>query len=312
MAVVAFRLDSLRNGPDVRGERFDLDHVTRLAEVRELPPITVRDGRIVDGHHRVAAARRRGEVDIEATVIDCTDAEALELAVRANTTHGLPLTIGERRRAAVQFIGMTDWSDSRIADACGLSDKTVGSLRPRTPRPTSESPKLDTRNGKDGKARPATNGDAAARRQAAAEKLAEKPEASDREVARGTGLSPSTVGDVRARTEAGEDPVPPRLRTVPDPEPPAEPGVSVRDITRSVALPWKRDERCQVSNAARDFARVMDRFTGDALKKVERTIVDGCPPGEVAHMAAGTARDTAAMWARIADQLSRPRPPKEA
>ena len=72
-------------------------HVHALAESAEtnkLPPILVQKDnfRIIDGLHRLAAAKLRGEKHIRACVVDCTDEEALVLAIRSNVLHGLPLS----------------------------------------------------------------------------------------------------------------------------------------------------------------------------------------------------------------------------
>lgn len=310
--VVRAVLAQLGNGPAVRRERTDLDHVAALVESGgEWPPITVTgiEGHIIDGHHRASAARRLGWETIPAVVVevDHRSVEGLELATKANIEHGLPLSLAERKSIAARFAKETDWSDRRIAAACGLTHKTVADHRPR--RAGGENaPPARPRVGADGKAYP-TPDQAVERRQAAAREVEAKPTASDREIAQRIGLSPRTVADVRRRNAAGEDAVPPRLRAVPDPTPEDEPPeVTAGDILGAmVAVPWARDERCQVSNAARDFARAMDRFTGRALKGVEQAIAEGCPPGDVADMAAVTARETAAMWSRLADQLTRPR-----
>ena len=52
--------------------------------------------------------------------------------------------------------------------------------------------------------------------------------------------------------------------------------------------------------------------SGLALKDVEQVVIEGCPPGEVAHMAVLHARDAADLWSRIADRLSGHRKLKEA
>lgn len=321
-------------GPSVRADRLDLDHVSALRQVLDdLPPIVVRaEGdryRLVDGTHRLAAHRFEGRETIRAERVDLDgEAEVFEAAARANRTHGKPLSVAERKSVARRLVALApEWSNVRIAEAVGLSDKTVGELRPRpTSRPTSESPRLDTpapvapptptpapaparTEGRDGKARPATAADREAQRERIAEKVAAEPDAPLREVARATGASPSTVAKVRDEVRTGR----PRLAPVPDPEPTAEPAEpTIGDLVPMVSMPWVRDERCQTSNAARDFARAMDRHTGKALKGVEEAITDGCPPGDVARVAASTARDVAAMWTRIADALARPRQLREA
>jgi transposase-like protein len=69
-------------------------------------------------------------------------------------------------------------------------------------------PLSTTRVGRDGKVRPLSGVEG---RQRVAELLAERPEASLRELARRAGVSPATVRDVRQRLARGEEPVPVRV-----------------------------------------------------------------------------------------------------
>ena len=153
------------------------------------------------------------------------------LAVRANTSHGLPLARADRRAAARRILcSHPQWSDRVIATVAGVAADTVGRLR-RSPdrrdpagpdpdgssqvaaRPTERGPQSDTRMGRDGRARP-VNG--AKGREAASRLIAAQPEASLREIARQAGISPETVRDVRARLNRGDNPVPPRQRATTD------------------------------------------------------------------------------------------------
>ena len=310
--VVDLALAALSSGPQVRTERVDLDHVQRLRPVLdEVPPILVRPRgdrfEVLDGQHRRAAAKFEQRDTIRGVVIELADAEALEAAVAANTTHGLPLKTVERERIARQLAKATDWSDVRIAEACGLSDKTVAGFRAR-PRSGSEIPNLNTRTGSDGKSYPGTRSDAAANRGKALDIARNDPTIPTRKLAALAGCSDGTAHSVKQ--EVAAESVRPPLAAVSDPVPDAEP--TVGDLVPSVAMPWVRDERCQVSNATRAFARAMDKHTGDALKDVEQVVIEGCPPGEVAHMAVLHARDAADLWSRIADRLSGHRKLKEA
>ena len=95
--------------------------LTEVASFSELPPILVqRDNlRIIDGTHRIEAARARGEKTIQARVINCTDNDAYILAVKANTLHGLPLSRADRVSSARRILGgwHPDWSDRAIGIA---------------------------------------------------------------------------------------------------------------------------------------------------------------------------------------------------
>ncbi|MEU8709143.1 hypothetical protein [Streptomyces sp. NPDC048565] len=152
--------------------------------------------RVVDGMHRLAAALSCGRTEIEVRLVDMTDAEAFLYGVGANIAHGLPLTLSDRRFAARQVMALYPaWSDRAVGRASGLSGRTVSLLRDK---PAPGAPGSQMRIGLDGRARPL---DGAARRSAARELIAAKPEASLREIARQAGVSPGTVRRVRGDME---------------------------------------------------------------------------------------------------------------
>ena len=87
-------VSALAAGPYLRAGGTSDAHVRLLADAAadtQLPPILVQDDgwRVIDGAHRLAAARLRGDHAIRARFVDCTDAEALVLAMTANAAHGL-------------------------------------------------------------------------------------------------------------------------------------------------------------------------------------------------------------------------------
>jgi ParB-like chromosome segregation protein Spo0J len=172
-------------------------HARTLAELEEgLPPIIVHRPtmQVIDGMHRLRAARLRGAEKIEVRFFDGDEASAFVLAVRLNITHGLPLTLADRKAAADRIISFYPrWSDRVIASVTGLSGPTVAARRRLL---TASNLHEDTRIGMDGRARPV---DPAQRRQAAAQMLADNPGASLREVARQAGLSPETIRKLRAQ-----------------------------------------------------------------------------------------------------------------
>lgn len=198
----------LNGSPRLAGESEA--HVQILAEVNAvLPPILVHREtmHVIDGVHRVRAARLRGETVIEAVLVD-GDAEASFVdAVKANISHGLPLTLADRRAAAKRLLSSyPEWSDRAIAAVSGLSAATVGVIRNRT---TEAGGHLNVRVGKDGRARPL---DAADGRRRAADIIAHQPNASLREIASAAGVSVGTARDVRKRIHNGEDAAPNGVR----------------------------------------------------------------------------------------------------
>ncbi|MEV6927334.1 ParB/RepB/Spo0J family partition protein [Dactylosporangium sp. NPDC051485] len=203
----------LDDGDSPRVNGIDERHAELLAASgAALPPIVVdrRTRRIVDGHHRLRAAVLRGQDHIDARLIDAPPDLLFMLAVRANITHGLPLSYADRRAAAVRIVrSHPHWSDRAIAQASGLSARTIATLRdPAQPR--------GQRIGLDGRRR---DGDVAERRVRAAEALQVNPAATLHEVAATVGLSPATVHDVRRRLEQRIDVVPDGLRAAERPKP---------------------------------------------------------------------------------------------
>lgn len=123
----------LRPGPAVRSSPLNPAHVAGIAaHLDQAPPVLVAcpSRRLLDGHHRVAAARRRGQDDIEVVWWHGEPAEMFTIAVQRNAGHGRALTGRERRMAAVVLVRThADMSDRRIARTCGLSPSTVGTIR---------------------------------------------------------------------------------------------------------------------------------------------------------------------------------------
>ncbi|KZM69858.1 hypothetical protein AWN90_04415 [Nocardia terpenica] len=149
---------------------------------------------MIDGAHRLQAARAMKKRTIEVKFFDGTEADAFVLAVQANVAHGLPLSLAERKAAARRLIAShPGWSDRLIADAAGLSHKTVGALRRRS---GGEVPHLNGRVGRDGRLRPLEIAEA---RRTAEEFIERNPQASLREISKRTGISVGTAKAVRDR-----------------------------------------------------------------------------------------------------------------
>jgi transposase-like protein len=197
-------ISTLLPGISPRSEGPDTEHVARLAEIEDaLPPILVdrRTMRVIDGMHRLMAAFVRGDQMISVEFFEGSTEDAFLHAVQANVTHGLPLSRADRRAAAAKIVAShPHLSDRAIARAAGLGAKMVASIR----RQADGVVQLHARVGRDGKVRPLSSDEG--RRRAAA-LIAERPDASLREIARLAGISPATVSDVRRRLLAGEPPV---------------------------------------------------------------------------------------------------------
>jgi len=195
-------ISELRVGEGIRSGGLDERHVELLMEcVDTWPPIVVwgDDLVVVDGCHRVEAARRLGHQSVVGLRFLGSPEEAFIEAIRRNVSHGLPLSVADRRRAARRvLLRNPNWSDRRIASLCGLSDKTVGRIRRVG---SSGIVAVDRRVGRDGKVRPVQPGEVRDRvRQA----LVENPAGSLRAIAAVAGASPETVRSVRARLQMSD------------------------------------------------------------------------------------------------------------
>jgi hypothetical protein len=200
-ALVSLPVARLVLQSSIREGGVNQEHVRRLMRLGgRWSPILVHEatGVVIDGLHRVAAARLLGLVRIDATLFSGGPDEALIEFVRRNVHHGLPLTLRERKWACGQVLDVhPHWSDRRIAGICALSPKTVGRLRAVPDDCPSEGlPQLDTtrRMGRDNRLRPVNN---VSLRERVAEAIRTQPGASLRSVASSVGVSPETVRSVR-------------------------------------------------------------------------------------------------------------------
>jgi len=202
-AVVMLPIGSLYDADSPRLGGENDEHSRTLAESdANLPPIIVHRStmRVIDGMHRLRAARLRGEKEIAAVFFDGTADDAFVLAVEANIGHGLPLSLADRKAAALRIVKTYQhWSDRAIGRVTGLAHKTIAAIR----RASGDVAQLHTRVGRDGRVRPV---DASEGRRLASEFLASNPGASLREIAKAAGVSLGTARDVRNRLQRGEDP----------------------------------------------------------------------------------------------------------
>jgi ParB-like chromosome segregation protein Spo0J len=303
------------DSPRLSGE--DEEHVRLLAESdAELPPILVnrRTMRVVDGTHRVLAAALRGQHEIEVDFCECDDEEAFVLAVEANVAHGLALSLSDRTSAAERIIAShTQWSDRAIASVTGLAHKTVGSIRRRA---SGEIPQSATRRGRDGRVRPI---DAREGRLQAGKLLADRPDASLREIAKEAGICPATVRDVRARLRRGEAPVLPVQRTGGSAQPKTSgTGTSAATPLRPKAVPGKpdaaelsalihnlrKDPSLRFSESGRTLLRLLEAA---GVEPQEWTRISENVPTHCVEIIAAAARECSQAWQEFATDLERRR-----
>lgn len=200
-------VSDLSFGFSPRARGHDQSHVEVLMGLLDrLPPILVHAPtmRVIDGVHRVIAARTKGRAQVRALLFHGSEAEASVQAIFCNVSHGKPLSLSERQKAAGSVLRVYPaWSDRRVAAVCGLSPKTVGRVRQDS---SEEVPQL--RLGRDGRSRPS---DPTLSRRRIAELFRENPNATIQAVVAATASSPGTVRDVRARLQRGDSILPPRV-----------------------------------------------------------------------------------------------------
>ena len=208
-AVVAVDVSALSgaDSPRIAGE--SAEHLETLAAAgTELPPIIVHypTMRVIDGMHRLRLAQSRGDAQILARFFCGNDADAFVVGVKANIAHGLPLSLADRRTAAIRILASHHhWSDRMIASVTGLAAKTIANLRRRSGGAPSQTA---VRVGRDGRIRPVNGAEG---RMIAYQLMTDDPSLSLRKVAQAAGISPETVRDVRNRLRLGQGPVPKRF-----------------------------------------------------------------------------------------------------
>lgn len=118
------------------------DIVEKYSEIIDLlPPVIVQKstGVLIDGFHRVAAAKHVGKYQFPAEEIDIPDTELFSEACRRNNAHGLPLSKSERNEAIVKLY-REGWKQEALGELWGMSlgqinyiigaDKRTGKISP--------------------------------------------------------------------------------------------------------------------------------------------------------------------------------------
>jgi transposase-like protein len=300
-------VDAIGEADSPRLLGVDMAHAGYLAQLEGgLPPVVVDRAtmRVIDGMHRLAAARLNGRRDIEVSFFDGDAGDAFLEAVRLNVSHGLPLSLADRRAAAARVICThPHLSDRSIARTTGLAAKTVASLR-RTAPGAAAGAAPAARTGLDGRVRPV---DPAAGRQAAASLLAARPGATLREIARAAGISAETARSVRERARQGQDPVADR-RSAPARARPAParavtlkvPASGLSHELRSLLANLRRDPSLRYTDAGR---AVLTWLAPRVLLPDELPAeLHSIPPHARAAISA-LARTTATAWIQTALKL---------
>ncbi|GGK76133.1 ParB/RepB/Spo0J family partition protein [Streptomyces flaveus] len=297
---VTVPIDTLQDADSIRLSGMNHEHVNLLAEnLDDLPPILVHDSsmRVIDGMHRLQAARLKNRTTVQVIYFKGTAREAFLLAVESNIKHGLPLSLEDRKESAKTILrDFPEWSDRAIAAKVGLSNKTVGSVRRNLAEPDAQ-PSI--RVGLDGRARPMSSTEG---RLKASAFIGERPDASLREIARTAGISVETARDVRKRLKQGQGP----LLDQPHPEPQPRHGSAQLPCLN----PWqtdlaatfdslRRDPALKYSTAGRKLLRWLE---ARMIRKNDVDLMLRTPAHQVVKVAE-VARVIAARWDEIAVQL---------
>ncbi len=284
VAVSRVEVASLRPGLKLRLGEVNRDHVNVIAASEgDWPPIVVRraDNGIIDGHYRYLAARQLGHTYVNCVYFDGGEQAAFLEALERNRSHGLPLSLRERERAALQLLAFRrDWSDRRIAELCCLAPGTIGRLRTHLPRSNEQGDQLHSRLGKDGKLRPV---DPSASRARIINVLQTKPDQSLREIARLTGTSPATVRSVRSRLNLVSN------------EGEREEATSAKPT----AVAWGSDSALRSTDEGRGFAGWFEKTDVDEQWK---GFVEGIPISRI-YAVSDEARRRAGEWLAFASVL---------
>jgi hypothetical protein len=299
--------------PRLSGE--SMEHVQTLAGAQSrLPPIIVhrQTMRVIDGMHRIRAAKLKGQDSIAVQFFEGSDADAFVLAVKANVSHGMPLSLADRRAAAARIIESHPyWADRMIAQVTGLAARTVAEIRRRSEEPGA----VDVRLGRDGRFRP-VNGSTG--RVVAAELFIGNPQLSLRQVARQAGISPETARDVRNRLRKGESPVPGRpgarrrrageqvsgggtagrLRAGPGVTPKG--GRMSREGSGAVIERLRADPALRFSEKGRSLLRLLHLHT---MKDEELDRIAESVPAHLRTTVVFLARECGRLWAELADRV---------
>ncbi|WP_236808708.1 ParB/RepB/Spo0J family partition protein [Amycolatopsis albispora] len=298
------------DSPRLDGENREHAKVLAESEAMQVPVLVHRATmRVIDGMHRVHAASLRGDETILARFFDGTAADAFVLGVKANITHGLPLSLADRRAAAMRIIAShPQWSDRMIATTTGLAAKTVSMIRRCA---GGDGPALSVRIGRDGRARPVNCADGRLR---ASVLLREQPTASLRRIATEAGISLSTVRDVRERLIRGEHPVPPRQRRKALSESDDRPGRAQPEVAaaarklcaekgegqESLLLRLKQDPSLRFSETGRTLIRLLSLH---AVGEQERKQLLDAVPQHCRNIVAELAHACAESWQEFASWL---------
>ena len=158
------KTDELKTKFQLRASGVDAEVVDDYRQVMaaegwgSFPPIAVAEINgehyVVDGHHRLAAAKLAQLEEVPCEVVAQEEEYALIGAFVRNSKQGLRFSRADKEHAVVVFLNtFGDRSDRWIADQLGVGHATVSRYRAKMQKPavSNETPEPETRVGIDGK-----------------------------------------------------------------------------------------------------------------------------------------------------------------
>jgi hypothetical protein len=129
----------LDGGTQIRVE-MNPEVVEEYAELMKegtiFPPLEVFDDGenkwLVDGFHRIHAAKAIGNKEIKCQVLKGTQREAILRSVEANKSHGLRRTNKDKRNAVITLLNDEEWqykSSREIAEKAGVGNNLVARIK---------------------------------------------------------------------------------------------------------------------------------------------------------------------------------------
>lgn len=135
VALADLRIDPAIQQREALDDGAVADYAAVLIDGAPLPPISVVvDGSdehwLVDGFHRVAAAKLAGVAELTAELSEGSREDAIWASCGANANHGVRRTNADKRRAVTSALRLRpEAADREIARHCGVSHPFVGALR---------------------------------------------------------------------------------------------------------------------------------------------------------------------------------------
>ena len=104
-----------------------IEHYINIFDV--LPPVVVQKntGVLIDGFHRIEAARFLQREDIEVEAIEVEDNDLFAEACRRNSTHGLALSRDERNEAIVKLY-RDGWTQEALGQMWSVSQQQISNI----------------------------------------------------------------------------------------------------------------------------------------------------------------------------------------